>query len=104
MDISWTRVAGRVYGWRARFLGAATFRQLMVSPRDSKDESFVHAGELWAWSHGRTAFERCHLEGLVYFWRTRFLDSCSFDETSFGRDAAFMGKPSEICLSRREVS
>ena len=106
VDMSWTRVAGRVYAWRARFLGEATFRQLMVSPNDGNERSFVHAGELnfsWAWFQGRTAFERCHLEGPVYFWRTRFLDSCSFDESSFGSDATFMGKPTEICLSRREV-
>jgi hypothetical protein len=106
VDLSWARVHGRVYAWRARFHADATFRQLMVAPGQRADTSYVHPGEVnfsWAWFHGPACFERCHFEGPAYFWRTRFLDRCSFDETSFAKDATFMGMPSEVCLSRREI-
>lgn len=106
VDMSYTHVRGRVYAWRARFFAEATFRQLTVSPGTGIDKSFIWPGELnfsWAWFHGMAQFERCYLEGPVYFWRTRFLDACSFDETSFGLDATFMGMPSEVCLAREEL-
>ena len=108
-DLSWAHVRGRVYAWRARFLAEATFRQLIVSPGggiESMEGGYVWPGEAnfsWARFQGKTVFERCYLEGPVYFWRTRFLEACSFDETSFGSDATFMGKPSEISLSRDEI-
>jgi len=106
VEMSWTRIRGRLYAWRARFAAEARFRQLMVEPGPVPGKSYVHPGELnfsWTWFHGPTDFERCHWEGPVYFWRTRFFERCRFDETSFAQDATFMGKPSEVCLSRREL-
>lgn len=106
VDWSWARVQGRLYCWRARFWGKAAFLQMIVEPGAPGGRDYVHPGEMnfsWAWFGGPAMFERCNLEGPVYFWRTRFFDRCSFDETSFGQDATFMGKPSEVCFSRKEI-
>ena len=107
-DLSWARVLGRIYGWRARFGKQASFFQLQCGPgdTDAADESYVFPGELnlsWAWFHGPVDFGRCHMNGPVYLWRTRFFDSCSFDEASFAGGATFMGGVSEISLARDEL-
>ena len=106
LDMSWAICLGRVYFWRARFMGDAKFFQLQCGAGDSGLNSYVHPGEMnfsWAWFRGIADFGRCHMNGPVYFWRTRFFDRCSFDEASFGSDAVFMGATSEISLARDEL-
>ncbi len=107
IDMSWARCSGRIYFWRARFTKEANFFQLLCGPGGQTSlESYVHTGELnlsWAWFHGPVDFGRCHMNGPVYFWRTRFFDTCSFDEASFAEDATFMGAVSEISLARDEL-
>ena len=107
-DLSWARCSGRIYGWRARFAKEANFFQLQCGLGDhqSSQPSYVFPGELnfsWAWFQGPVNFGRCHMNGPVYFWRTRFFDSCSFDEASFAGGATFMGGVSEISLARDEL-
>jgi hypothetical protein len=107
VDFSWTIVRGRMWGWRARFHDEATFFQLICTPGDSHQIDFVYAGELnfsWAWFFGKASFERGRFEGPVYFWRTRFMEDCTFNESSFARDATFMGKISDISLDRDEMT
>lgn len=106
VDFSWTQVRGIFWAWRARFRADATFFQLVCAPGEERNTGFVYSGELnfsWSWFYGKALFERGRFEGPVYFWRTRFFDNCSFNESSFSRDATFMGKVSEICLQRYEI-
>jgi len=106
VDLSWSVCKGRLYFWRARFGGETNFFQLQCGPADRSRESFVHPGEFncsWAWFLRPANFGRCHMNGPVYFWRTRFFDRCSFEEASFGTDAVFMGARSEICLDSEEL-
>jgi hypothetical protein len=105
-EVSWSSVRGRLYCWRSRFAQDAKLFQVSCSPGHDQSMSFLHQGEVnFSWSHFRStaSFERCHFNGPAYFWRTRFFDRCSFNETSFGADATFMGKHSEVCLSRQEI-
>lgn len=106
VDLSWTKVRGRIWAWRARFHGEATFFQTVVSPGKEPGTGFVFPGETnfsWAWFWGKASFERMWFQGPAYFWRTRFFDSCSFNECCFSADAAFMGKVSEVCLEREVI-
>lgn len=106
VDFSWMIVRGKMWAWRARFHGDATFFQLVCKPGDSSNLDYVFPAELnfsWAWFLGRALFERGRFEGPVFFWRTRFLDNCSFNGSSFARGAVFMGKVSEICLDRNDI-
>jgi hypothetical protein len=106
VDLSWTKVRGRVWAWRARFHGDATFFQTVVSPGEAEGTGFVFPGETnfsWAWFWGKASFERMWFQGPAYFWRARFFDNCSFNECCFFQDAAFMGKVSEVCLTRDEI-
>jgi len=103
VDLSWTKVRGRIWAWRARFHGDATFFQTVVSPGGEEGTGFVFPGETnfsWAWFWGKASFERTLFQGPAYFWRTRFFDDCSFNDCCFSQDAAFMGKVSEVCLAR----
>lgn len=107
LDMAWARCKGRIYFWRARFAGEANFFQLICGPGEKSTRgSYLHPGELncsWAWFHGPANFGRCHMNGQVFFWRTRFFDSCSFDEASFAAESRFMGAVSEISLARDEM-
>lgn len=106
VDLSWTKVHGRIWAWRARFKGDTTFFQTVVSPGGEQGTGFVFPGETnfsWAWFWGKASFERMWFQGPAYFWRTRFFENCSFNECCFFQDAAFMGKVSEVCLTRDEI-
>ncbi|MBZ5689585.1 MAG: toll/interleukin-1 receptor domain-containing protein [Acidobacteriia bacterium] len=106
VDLSWAIVRGKFWAWRARFHGDATFFQLVCKQGDTSNLEYVFPGELnfsWAWFLGKALFERGRFEGPVFFWRTRFFDNCSFNESSFARGAVFMGKVSEICLDYHEI-
>jgi hypothetical protein len=106
VDLSWTKVRGRIWAWRARFHGDITFFQTVVSPGEAQGTGFVFPGETnfsWAWFWGKASFERMWFQGPAYFWRTRFFDNSSFNECCFFQDAAFMGKVSEVCLARDEI-
>lgn len=106
LDLSWAEINGRLHAWRARFHGDALFYHMVCSPGQQRDLARVFPGEVnfsWSWFYGKALFERTHFNGPAYFWRTRFFGYCSFNESCFFRDAAFMGKVSEICLSRDEV-
>lgn len=106
VDLSWTKVPGRIWAWRARFHDQVNFFQTVVSPGEEKGTGFVFPGETnfsWTWFWGKASFERMWFQGPAYFWRTRFFDNCSFNECCFFEDAAFMGKVSEVCLAREEI-
>lgn len=106
VDLSWTKVRGRLWAWRARFHGDTTFFQTVVSPGDAEGTGFVFPGETnfsWSWFWGKASFESMWFQGPAYFWRTRFFDNCSFNGCCFFEDAAFMGKVSEVCLARDEI-
>jgi len=106
VDMFRTRIRGKLYAWRARFFGEASFRELVGQLGEPAADGSLQPGEInfsWSWFHGKAVFERGQFDGPVYFWRTRFFDDASFDDVSFNRDATFMGKQSEVCLSRDEV-